>query len=100
MRKAGSDAVFDDVHQQVVRTERGGDEIADVQMATSGFRGERRDIPIPVSAGPQEIRNDHYRRRTRCDARVERAADRRLREFHVRGLHDGIAESVSPVVYE
>ena len=62
MFEAGADSVFDDVHEERVRTERRGDEIGDTGVAFGRFGGERRDIAVPVIAGPKEIRCDHDRR--------------------------------------
>ena len=73
---ARADAIVDDVHQQRVRTEGGGDEIPDIEMVISGFGDERRDIAIPMIARPKEVRRDYHRCGTGGYARVERCADR------------------------
>ena len=72
MFEAGADPVFDDVHEERVRTERRSDEIADTGVAFGRFGGERGDIAVPMIAGPEEIRCDDDRARAGGYARVER----------------------------
>lgn len=97
MCKALPDPVIDDVHQECVRAERRRDEVTDTGMPSGGFGGKRRDVTIPVVPGPEEVRRDHHGCRTRGDTGIEGSADRRLREFHVRCLHDRSIATASPL---
>ena len=88
MGKAGVDSVRNDVHEQAVRAQRGGDDVANTPVGCGGLGGELWDVVIPVVPGPQEEGGDRHGRGTRIDAGTERRGDRRFGQFHMRRLHD------------
>jgi hypothetical protein len=66
-------------------------------MAGGGLGRERGNITIPVLAGPEEVGGDDDGRCSSGDARVEGGADRRFREFHVRGVDDDVTAARLPL---
>ena len=74
MFEALLDPVVDDVHEERVRTERGGDEVTHTGVSRGGLGGKRRDVTVPVIAGPRgnTVRSRPFprprrrKRRTQC----------------------------------
>ena len=67
--EAVSDPALDDLGERRVRAERGGHEIADTGMCACRLGGQGGDVLAPVAAGPEEVRDDHDRRRAGRHAR-------------------------------
>jgi hypothetical protein len=82
------DALGQQVEDQVIDTERGGDVKGDARMLRRRVGGEAGNILRPVLARAQEKRTNHHALRPAFHASAKRRRNRRLGQFHVRRFYN------------
>ncbi len=94
------DTLLDDLCQQRVWSERGGDEETNAGVTRGGLGSEGRYVTVPMTAGPEEVRDDHHRGAPGRHAGSKCRINRRLSQLHVSGFDDAVSASPAPFLHK
>ena len=81
-------ALLHDFGHQGMQAERSRDEVGYAGVGAGGFRGESRDVLVPMSTRSKEVGENHDALCSATHALGECRCERWFGQLHMRGLND------------